>query len=248
MDPRNDEPFDRIPWRRLLGADSGAPTQDMDRRILAEARRALTPRVARWWLPASLAASLLLAVLIVQWQLADSGAPAHVTESDVLLTPAPIAADEAAPAAAMELPAQRQEELAKPDVGVASPLIDLPNLESRRAPVAEAPAAPPAASSAASEPQEPALARERAQPAAAESAADAAAATPAPAPAPAESSLVTGNFRAKETYARPRAPEEWYAEIEALRAAGHVEEADAELARLEAAHPGWLERHQQQNP
>ena len=73
MDPRNDEPFDRTPWRRLLGADSGAPTQDMDRRILAEAGRALTPRVARWWLPASLAASLLLAVLIVQWQLADSG-------------------------------------------------------------------------------------------------------------------------------------------------------------------------------
>ncbi len=241
MDPRNDEPFDRTPWRRLLGADSGAPTQDMDRRILAEAGRALTPRVARWWLPASLAASLLLAVLIVQWQLADSGAPTHVTESDVLLTPAPIAADEAAPAAAMDLPAQRQEEPAEPAVNVAPPLIDLPNLESRRAPAAM-PAAPPPAPAL----QERALARE--QPSAEKSTADAAAATPAPVPAQAESSLVTGNFRAKETYARPRAPEEWYAEIEALRAAGHVEEADAELARLEAAHPGWLERHQQQNP
>lgn len=228
MDPRNDEPFDRTPWRRLLGADSGAPTQDMDRRILAEAGRALTPRVARWWLPASLAASLLLAVLIVQWQLADSGAPAHVTESDVLLTPAPIVAEEAAPAAAMDLPAQRREEPAEPAVNVAPPLIDVPILESRRAPVAEAPAAPPAARSPASEPQEPALARERAQK---------------------ESARALGNFHERsEPAAEARSPEEWYAEIEALRAAGHIEEADAELARLEAVYPGWLEHHRQQNP
>jgi hypothetical protein len=199
MDPRNDEPFDRRPWRRLLGADSGAPTQDVDRRILAEARRALMPRVARWWLPASLAASLLLAVLIVQWQLADSGAPAHVTESDVLLAPAPIAADEAAPAAAMELPAQRQEEPAKPAANVAPPLIDVPILESQRAPVAEAPAA-------------------------------------------------FGKLRAKESYEESRTPEEWYADIEALRAAGRIKEADAELARFKSKYPGWLERHQQQNP
>jgi outer membrane protein assembly factor BamD (BamD/ComL family) len=37
-----------------------------------------------------------------------------------------------------------------------------------------------------------------------------------------------------------RTPEEWYAEIEALREAGRIEEAEAELTRLEAAHPGWL--------
>jgi hypothetical protein len=134
MEPRNEEPFDREPWRRLLEADSGAPAQDIDRRILAEARRALTPRVARWWLPASLAASLLLAVLIVQWQLADSGAPAPVTESDVLSAPAPIAADEAAPAAAMELPAQRQEESAKPAANLPPPFTDSPSPELRRAP------------------------------------------------------------------------------------------------------------------
>jgi hypothetical protein len=182
MDPRNDEPFDRTPWRRLLGSDSGAPTQGVDRRILAEARRALMPRVARWWLPASLAASLLLAVLIVQWQLADSGAPAHVTESDVLLAPAPIAADEAAPAA-----------------DVASPRIDAPSLESRRAPVAEAPAA-------------------------------------------------FGKLRERESYEESRTPEEWYADIEALRAAGRIKEADAELARFKSKYPGWLERHQQQDP
>jgi K(+)-stimulated pyrophosphate-energized sodium pump len=59
----------------------------VDRRILAEARRVLTPRIARWWLPASLAASLLLAILIVQWQLADSSPPTHVTELNFLLGP-----------------------------------------------------------------------------------------------------------------------------------------------------------------
>jgi len=130
MEPRNEEPFDREPWRRLLEADSGAPTQDMDRRILAEARRALTPHIGRRWLPVSLAASVLLAVLIVQWQLSDSDAPVTVTESDVLSAPAPIAADEAAPVAAMES--------AKPVANLPPPLLDMPTPESRRAPAAPA--------------------------------------------------------------------------------------------------------------
>ena len=38
-----------------------------------------------------------------------------------------------------------------------------------------------------------------------------------------------------------------HAEIEALRADGHIEEADAELARLEAAWPGWIEKNHPQN-
>ena len=217
MDPRKDELFDRTSWRRLLGADSGAPTADMDRRVLAEARRALMPHVARWWLPASLAASLLLAVLIVQWQLADSALPAHVTESDVLSVPAPIAADKAAPAATMELPAQRQQEPAAPAASVAPPLIDLPMKESRPAPVAEIAAAVPAA---------PGPAQRQDQ---------------------AESAVAIGKLRAMESSAKPRAPEDWYADIEALRAAGRVEEADAELARLEAAWPGWLASHHSPN-
>jgi|APLak6261659701_1056019.scaffolds.fasta_scaffold11028_2 hypothetical protein len=235
MDPKNEEPFNREPWRRLLDADSGAPTQDMDRRILAEARRALTPRVVRWWLPASLAASVLLAVLIVQWQLADSGAPAHVTEYDVMSVPAPIEADEAAPAAAMELPAQRQEESAKAAANVPPPLTDLPPLEPRRAPASEATAAAPAS---------PAAARSRAD----------ATATLAPMPAPvqeqaqAEPAAALGKLHAKESYEESRTPEEWYADIEALRTSGRIKEADAELARFKSKYPGWLERHQQQNP
>jgi len=243
MDPRNEEPFDREPWRRLLGTESDAPAQGVDQLILAEARRAHRPRVARWYLPASLAASLVLAVLIVQWQLADSGAPALVTESDVLTTPAPAAAGDEAPAAATDLQLPRQDKLAKPAVETTPPLFEMPILESRRATVAEAPAAVPAAPAPAPARQEPVSARE--QSSAAKSTADAAA---APAGAQAESTMATGNFRAKESSDEPRTPEQWYADIEALRSAGRIKEADAELALFKAAHPGWLERRQEQNP
>lgn len=224
MKPGNDEPFDRKPWRRLLDAESGAPAQDIDRRILAEARRALTPRVARWWLPASLAASVLLAVLIVQWQLADSGAPALVTESDVLSAPVPIAAYEAAPAPEMELPAQLQEKSAKPATILPPPSIDSPSLESRRAPAAPEVARPTADAAATAPP------------------------TSAQAQAEAGSAITLGMVKAKESFAESRTPEEWYAAIEALRTSGRIKEADAELARFKSEYPGWLESHQQQNP
>lgn len=191
MDPENHEPFDREPWRRLLRADSGRPPRDVDRHILAEARRAVAPHGARWWLPASLAASLLLAVWIARWQFEDSNVPPLVTESDVL--PAPEAV----------------------------PLPDEPRHQS--------PAASPT--------PEPEGARQEL--AAPDAAADAA----APAPARALTTREAARFGAlKESSAVPRTPEEWYAEIEALRAAGRIEEADAELARLEAAWPGWLAR------
>jgi outer membrane protein assembly factor BamD (BamD/ComL family) len=40
-----------------------------------------------------------------------------------------------------------------------------------------------------------------------------------------------------------RTPEVWYSEIEKLRAAGRIEEADRELERLKKAYPGWLEQY-----
>lgn len=219
MDPGKDEPFDRESWRRLLGADRGAPTQGTDQRILAEARRALTPRVGRWWLPASLAASLLLAVLIVQWQLADSVAPALVTESDVLSAPAPVATDDYdAPAAAFEAAPPRQDAPATSSGYVAPPAIDLPALESRTAREAVAPAAKAAATAPAPPPLEPVIVVTGAR-RAAESAADVPAAA---APAQAESSAVHGNL-----------------EMRKQSSDGRSKEADAELARLWAADPDW---------
>ena len=216
MEPRNDEPFDRTPWRKLLGTDSGAPTRDIDQRILAEARRALTPRIARWWLPASLAASLLLAILIVQWQLAEIGTHEHLTESDVVTAPASMAAGQEAPAAATESSAQRQDGMPVPPASVGPPLVDQPKLESPAEPIAEAPA------------------REQSS----DTRSPAAAAVAAPAQK--ETSRALGNFSVTtEPAAKLRPPEEWYAEIEALRAAGHIEEANVELARFRSAYPDW---------
>ena len=56
----------REPWQRLLEEDGDGPPETTDARIRANARRDLAPRGQRWWLPASLAASFVLAVLIVR--------------------------------------------------------------------------------------------------------------------------------------------------------------------------------------
>ncbi len=45
-----------------------------------------------------------------------------------------------------------------------------------------------------------------------------------------------------------KTPETWYAYIEKLRAQGKIAEADRQLARLEKAHPGWLERYLRDKP
>lgn len=234
MEQQEQEPFDREAWRRLLGADTGAPTKEIDRRILAEARRMLAPRIGRWWLPASLAASLLLAVLIVQWQLADVGTPAQVTESDVPATaPAGTVADSAA-AAEMEQAAPRQKAPA-PTGASMPPRVDLPALESRsvpsEAPPAAAPSAPsPAAESAISAIEERSVLRNQGK------------------TAEAKSAGMFGASKAKDLDAESRTPEQWYADIEALRAAGRIKEADAELARLKTKYPGWLESHHKRDP
>lgn len=194
-----EQPIDREAWRRALGGGAGEPPRATDLRIRAEARRALAPPAGRWWLPASLAASLLLAVLIVQWQYDAMRAPAPVTESDVAPAEAsmpPAAADATAPAPA-------------------------PVAEPRRLPAAT-PAAAPVADGLA--------------PAAA-------------APAPKSESPSAVGVAARQELMRAvaaeemRAPEDWYAQIEELRASGRIEEAQAELDKLEAAYPGWVERH-----
>lgn len=82
MTTTEDKPVDRDAWRRLLEGGDEGPPELTDARIRAKARQALTPRTGRWWLPASLAASLLLAVVLVQQQYERTGAPAIVSESD----------------------------------------------------------------------------------------------------------------------------------------------------------------------
>lgn len=204
---------DRDAWRRVLQRDAGEPPRATDERIRAEARRALAPHTGRWWLPASLAASLLLAVLVVQWQYEESRPPALVTESDV--APAP---EDAAAAAPAEEPA------------VPAPMVDFAPAD------APATAAPPAAGKAAPAAMPARQAEERAG--------SAELAAPS---LRAESPPVTGVTQSASEHAREisaddaETPEAWYARIERLRAAGRNEEAEAELRRLEEAHPGWLE-------
>ncbi|MBX3704309.1 MAG: hypothetical protein KF822_11100 [Steroidobacteraceae bacterium] len=208
-----DKPIDRDAWRRLLQPGAGEPPRATDERIRAGARRALTPHTGRWWLPASLAASLLLAVLLVQWQYEEIRAPALVSESDVAPEPSREAAPAAMPAEALESAAEastRTAPAAARRPAVAAPAYQAP------APAADLPAMRKAAE----------------------------------APTPAADAAITAGvaqrdeLRAREVVAgEPATPEEWLARIEALRAAGRVEEAEAELKRLETAFPGWLERH-----
>jgi hypothetical protein len=74
MNERDDEaPFPREPWQRLLEDSSGGPPETTDARIRAAARRDLAPRGHRWWLPASLAASLVLAVVLVRSEMGSGG-------------------------------------------------------------------------------------------------------------------------------------------------------------------------------
>lgn len=88
MERRDDEaPFPREPWQRLLGESRDGPPETTDARIRAAARRALAPRSRRWWLPASLAASVVLAVLIVSSEFDTIRRPV-VTESAVPGDPA----------------------------------------------------------------------------------------------------------------------------------------------------------------
>lgn len=221
--PEDETPFPREPWRKLLADAADGPPETTDARIRAAARRDLAPRGRRWWLPASLAASFVLAVMIVQSQFGTIRR-APMTESDRTggeAMQARIIDREAGPesreegrspdAAAPERKAPARPAVQQQDYGYlddetgsdeagAAPLVSGPEHEVRAAselPAESAVSGLPAAT--------PPVAIDLA-------------------PAP------------------PRPPEAWYAEIVELRAAGRSEEADRELERLRQAWPGWLEQ------
>lgn len=240
-----DEPIARESWQRLLRAGDDGPPELTGARIRAEARRALAPRAARWWLPASLAASFVLAVLLVQWQFGDDTAPATLHESDFAVPPP---ASHSVPAAD---DARAEPEMSAAEAAPAADPAPAPALrmQSPQAPAVAVPAVPPTAKTESDE-FAPAPARER------ESSASGITnitvtggrrETKEAAPIRSEAAnepLQLGAFAEMPEAARD--PAEWYAEIEALRAAGRGEEADAELARLEAAWPGWMEKNHPQ--
>ncbi len=264
MDEKDDTtPFPREPWQKLLEAAPDEPAETTDARIRAAARRDLAPRGRRWWLPASLAASFVLAVFVVQSQLgtvrvpvtseSDHGAggaiEARIIDREAAKEARPEGKAASAPA---KRPAPKRDEaeadaygyldseLAADSAG-AGPMVGGPERELKAA------SEPPQESAVAAEPQ--AVTDLPPPPAAA----GADAGTPG-------SVAVTGN-RARSpavseaayatTLIRPppfeKTPETWYAYIEKLRAEGKAEEAERQLARLEKAHPGWVARHLREN-
>jgi hypothetical protein len=238
------EPVSREAWQRLLRDREDAPSEATDARIRKAARRVLAPRAARWWLPASLAASVLLAVVIVQLQLGRDEAPALMTEDDLARPAVPAqegaravhAPRDVAPAAAPRRTDAPAEE-ALSDEARFAPEPDDAGLSE----------VTPTARSRIGGPEE-----------------DLRAAGETGAEVSYPETAITSGIRRSETERQETAevqppaafaptvqraavelkdPEAWYAEIEKLRAAGRVDEADRELARLERAHPGWIERH-----
>jgi len=176
MTQTEDKTVDREAWRRLLDGEGEGPPELTDARIRAKARHAITPRTGRWLLPASLAASMLLAVVLVQQQY-QTGAPATVAESDYAVVPAvapaPVLHDEPAPEAFVldatdprleerslarasedrpdaQGAAAREQELSAyvPPPAVLPPQIDLPVTEDARVAQPALPASAPAADSA----------------------------------------------------------------------------------------------------
>jgi hypothetical protein len=233
MEQDTDKPFSREPWQRLLQDGAAAPPETTDARIRKAARRALAPRASRWWLPASLAASVLLAVVIVDRQLGEREPAEVVAETDLA----------------------RPQESATPDAsaGRDDAFAPGPASEPRAPQVAREKArtegesgrrdTPAQASSADEELGDIAVTGSRVR--GPEREIEESSEMPMEEARVAESPqpYVAPPPRYGPTVAKSRPPEDWYAEIEKLRAAGRTEEADRELERLKAAHPGWLERH-----
>ncbi len=259
MEKDKDPAFAREPWQRLLQDRADSPSATTDARIRAAARRALAPRAARWWLPASLAASVLLAVLIVQWQYGESEAPAIVTESDLAAPAKPLGSGEQdAPADAQNAQSARQ---AQP------PRVKLDAAEEEFAPEPDADGSEDRITATGARIGGPERDLETASEVPAEEATDDAPpplmdlpTQEAPVPAATERAEVTRETESAaearqgtalgaaftETATKVRKPEDWYAEIEKLRAAGRIEEADRELERLKAAHPAWFAKHREE--
>jgi hypothetical protein len=245
MEKDQEPPFPREPWQRLLQDRADAPSETTDARIRAAARKAVTPKLTRWWLPASLAASFLLAVLIVQSQYWNEKKPATTTESDYAMsaTPAPppaaispdllreravdsagAVAKESAPSelhynvAPEDFPAEPEAESDLGQVSATGSRVSGPEQELKAS-----------SEMAAEENDLPAPPRADAAPMVAERSGIATAITAQPA-------------------AKARSPEDWFADIKALRKAGRNQEADAELARFEASYPDWIKQHDRQKP
>ena len=276
MNERDDEaPFPREPWQRLLEDSSDAPPETTDARIQAKARRNLAPRGHRWWLPGALAASLVLAVVIVRSEFGSGGRVHYVSSTEK----GEQAREPGRSPTATEPSKEKPREEAKTDVygyadsglgqedAGAGPRVGGPERERRAA--SEAPEDRMEGQSSAA-PEDSSFAAEPAPPAAPPAALQKAAAPDSKESRKPDQVIVTGS-RAQEAHAPSSwtpahvaapvdnvqarsagevasnpTPEAWYAAIEKLRADGRSRDADRELEKLKKAYPGWLEQHLEQ--
>jgi len=202
------------------------PPPQLDETILARSRAAVRPasQSRRWWIPASVAATALIAFSLVTQieREAKGGRPATpaVTTAPQAAVPADEQADSELVAAGSGTDAASAREAPLAETATPTGKRSVPPRQSmprqayapaqRDEPLTDAP--PPAAAGVAKTLQEPA-----------------AAAVTAEKPGAA---------------AAPMTAEAWLEKIEALEAAGRTEEAARQRALLEKAYPGWLESRQ----
>lgn len=253
MSEREDIDIDREAWRRRLG-DAGAPAARVDKLIRAQARRAAAPRTSRWTLPVSLAAAVVLAVVLAQWQVEDERMHPLVDESQILKQAPDAVTDVIAPAVVEpELPAAEPGALPESSEvpAVPPPVLELPQADVARERDDEALGNVAVTGTHKARAEDPS-AVEQETPTTGVTAGRLAAPRPpaAPAPAPKQENVTAAAQRRDEAGADQvkRSPEDWYAEIEALRAAGRDAEASEETRKLQAAYPGWLESRQPSEP
>jgi len=219
------------------GAASGSPPASMDAAILGRSRDAVraSSRSRRWWIPASVAATALIAVSLVTriQHEAATGLP----ENSIVTTRKPSAET----ASAAPGPSLVQDSSPQPAPDAPSAVEDAPPLpadrESEKRGMPPRQAMPRMKSTPEAQPTSahPDTGAAPAGTAMVEASGLAGVAPSADVTAPAAVAA-----RTAERAAAPVTPEAWLERIEALEAAGRLEEAARERALLEEAYPGWL--------
>jgi hypothetical protein len=217
-------------------AASGSPPASVDATILARSRDAVraSSRSRRWWIPASVAATALIAVSLVTRIQHESAT--GLPENSVVTAEQPSAeAVSAAPGPALvqDTPSPPAPDARTAPVEDAPPLAAGPEAEKRGMPPRQA---MPRMKSLPEAPSAGAQLDTDAAPvggaAVEESGPDKA--------APSVTAPAAAAARTAEKVAVPDTPETWLERIEALETAGRLEEAARERALLEEAYPGWL--------
>lgn len=259
MERRDDEaPFPREPWQRLLVESQDGPPETTDARIRAAARRDLAPRGQRWWLPASLAASFVLAVMVVRSEygtirrpvvvesaeVGDSAIDARLIERGAGQAPreegqSPSAAQAKAKRARETVAADaygyQDAETGTEDAGT-GPRVGGPEHELRAASELPGETASDEASRLDVPRREQALDNITVT-------ANRRAASSESVPAAAPPAAATSGFVGATDLPVPPSPEAWYAQIRKMIAEGRRTDAERELAALRKAYPDWAAKN-----